>query len=446
MKSGKKLVLLIMKALLPLLTGCCFFFTVREYYNPITGFFYKGFVLFTVLYAVIYLFFLRMYGGTKIDTEKPRNLILSNFIALFFANVLIYIMLSLLALRFVSPIPLMLSLIVQAILCTGLYYGFVAVTKALFPPLLTVAIITESDNDADATEKIRIHDRLHRVVEIKKTDELGEDFENLDKFESVLIGDIPHELRSALLTYCYNNGKDIMLIPSMHDILLNNSVKYIVNDKLYYTDTYNGFSAGASFIKRTFDIVLSLLGIIITSPLMAIVALLIRSYDKGPALFRQTRLTKGGRAFTIVKFRSMIQNAEDKGETYLVKDGDDRITPIGRFIRATRIDELPQLFNILKGDMSFIGPRPERPELYDIYCKECPEFRYRLKVKAGLTGYAQVYGKYNTTAADKVKLDLLYIENASILQDLQILFYTVKIIFIKDSSEGIKDVSKAAKK
>ena len=189
-----------------------------------------------------------------------------------------------------------------------------------------------------------------------------------------------------------------------------------------------------------------MLGIIISSPVMAIVAIMIKSYDKGPVFFKQTRLTRNGKEFKVIKFRSMIQNAEKKGGTFLVLEGDDRITPVGRFIRSARIDELPQLFNILKGDMSFVGPRPERPELYEIYCKTCLEFRYRLKVKAGLTGYAQVYGKYNTSAEDKVRLDLLYIEKASLVQDLQLMLYTLKIIFVKESTEGIKDIDKAAKK
>ena len=133
----------------------------------------------------------------------------------------------------------------------------------------------------------------------------------------------------------------------------------------------------------------------------------------------------------------MVVNAESDGLAKLAKENDDRITPVGRFIRATRIDELPQLFNILKGDMSFVGPRPERPEIIEEYCKEIPEFKFRTRVKAGLTGYAQVYGKYNTTPQDKLKLDMFYIEHYSVWMDMKLLLLTFKILFQKENTEGV---------
>lgn len=140
-------------------------------------------------------------------------------------------------------------------------------------------------------------------------------------------------------------------------------------------------------------------------------------------------------------------NAEKDGKSRPATDNDDRITKVGAFIRKTRIDELPQLYNILKGDMSFVGPRPERIEHIEKYCREIPEFSYRLKVKGGLTGYAQVYGRYNTTAYDKLKMDLIYIVNYSLLLDIQIILETIKIIFRKESTQGfseeqVKDIRK----
>ena len=446
MHSLKKSIMLIMKAALPVVASVIFLYTVKTYYFSLTGFFSKGFILFAVLYGVLDLLFLIMYGGTRIDSERPRNLMLSSALSLLFSNIIVYVILSLLALKLVYPVPLIISMIVQILVSCLICRLLVGTVRRLYPPTSTAAVISVSDNDTDAVEKIRKFDYRHRINAVFSASDLDESLSVLKDYSSVVIGDLPYNIRAKLLSYCYTEGKDIVLIPRIDDIMLNNSVQYIVNDRLLYVDKYTGFSTEAAFIKRLFDICFSLLAIIITSPVMAVVAVLIHSYDKGPALFRQTRLTKDGRAFTIVKFRSMIENAEKKGGTYLVLDGDDRITPIGKVIRALRIDELPQLFNILKGDMSFVGPRPERPELYDIYCKDNPEFRHRLKVKAGLTGYAQVYGKYNTTAADKVKLDLLYIEKASLLQDMQILLYTLKIIFIKESSEGLTDTDKAAKK
>jgi lipopolysaccharide/colanic/teichoic acid biosynthesis glycosyltransferase len=190
--------------------------------------------------------------------------------------------------------------------------------------------------------------------------------------------------------------------------------------------------------KRLIDILFALLLLVITSPIMLLTALAIRLYDRGPAFFRQVRCTAGGKEFRIIKFRSMRPDAESDGVARLAGKKDDRITPIGRFIRATRIDELPQLFNILHGEMSFIGPRPERPELIAQYLKEMPEFAFRLKMKAGLAGYAQVYGKYNTTPYDKLKLDLTYIENYTLWLDFKLMLLTLRILFKPESTEGVE--------
>ena len=193
-----------------------------------------------------------------------------------------------------------------------------------------------------------------------------------------------------------------------------------------------------AFIKRTIDILFSSMGLIILSPMLLIVAACIKLYDGGPVFYKQIRLTKGHKEFEIYKFRSMIVDAEKNGAR-LAAQNDNRITPIGKVIRATRVDELPQLINILKGDMTLVGPRPERPEIEDVYLKEIPEFGMRLKVKAGLTGYAQVFGKYNTSPEDKLKLDLLYINQRSLLLDFKLIFYTIKIIFIPEATEGIEE-------
>lgn len=195
--------------------------------------------------------------------------------------------------------------------------------------------------------------------------------------------------------------------------------------------------------KRLADILLALSGLIIMSPVLLIVALCIKLYDKGPVFYKQTRLTVGHKTFKIFKFRSMVVDAEKEGAR-LASRNDSRITPVGKFIRMTRIDEFPQLLNVIKGDMSIVGPRPERPEIEEEYLKELPEFGLRLKVKAGLTGYAQVFGKYNTTPYDKLRLDLLYINEQSVLLDLKLIVWTIKILFIPESTEGIEEGSRTA--
>ena len=216
-------------------------------------------------------------------------------------------------------------------------------------------------------------------------------------------------------------------------------------DRIHIFDTPFMLSKGYTlsvdqlFAKRVLDILLVLPVLVIAAPVMLLTAVVIWLYDRGPVLYKQTRVTRHDREFKIYKFRSMVVNAESDGLAKLAKENDDRITPVGRFIRATRIDELPQLFNILKGDMSFVGPRPERPEIIEEYCKEIPEFKFRTRVKAGLTGYAQVYGKYNTTPYDKLKLDLLYISSYSMWTDIKLILMTVKIVLKKEATEGVDD-------
>lgn len=194
------------------------------------------------------------------------------------------------------------------------------------------------------------------------------------------------------------------------------------------------------FFKRLFDIISSGLVLLILSPLMLIIALAIKLTDGGPVFYKQCRLTKNGKTFMVHKFRSMRVDAESDGVARLsTGDKDDRITPIGRIIRKVRLDELPQLVDILQGNMSVVGPRPERPEIAAKYMEELPEFALRLQAKAGLTGYAQVYGKYNTTPYDKLQMDLMYIANPSLLEDMRIIFATIKILFVPESTEGIAE-------
>ena len=192
------------------------------------------------------------------------------------------------------------------------------------------------------------------------------------------------------------------------------------------------------FLKRLFDIILALIGILLGGIPMLIIALCVKLESPGPALFKQDRIGKNGKVFKIYKFRSMrVQKEDDKN--CITRKNDDRITPVGHIIRKLHLDELPQILNIIKGDMSFVGPRPEWTATTEQYAQNLPEFLLRLKVKAGLTGYAQIYGKYNTTPYDKLMLDLTYIEKYSFLLDLKLMLMTVKVLFQKENTEGIED-------
>lgn len=208
---------------------------------------------------------------------------------------------------------------------------------------------------------------------------------------------------------------------------------------IYKVDRYLG-RPEYLFTKRLLDVLVSLILLIITLPITLITSICIKCYDRGPVLYKQVRLTRNGKEFNILKFRSMKIDAEKDGVARLSSGtNDDRITPVGKVIRKYRIDELPQLLNILKGDLSLVGPRAERPEIQKKYCETFPEFNLRLQVKAGLTGYAQVYGKYNTTPYNKLKMDLMYIAYPNIIDDLKILLATIKILFMPESTEGVSE-------
>lgn len=262
--------------------------------------------------------------------------------------------------------------------------------------------------------------------------------EDVDKCESVYLYEVDAEIKKELVLYCDQIERDIYLTQTVDELLTMGFDISHTFDTPFIRTKRMPVKWYYPFIKRTFDIFCSGLACIILSPVFIIVAIAIKAYDGGPVFYTQKRVTQGHREFVIYKFRSMITDAEAKG-IQLASANDDRITPVGKIIRATRIDELPQLFNILKGDMSIVGPRPEREEFIQEYSKQVPEFSLRLKVPAGLTGYAQVFGKYNTTPKDKLKLDLLYINQRSVLLDLKLILYTIKIIFVPESTEGFEE-------
>ena len=270
--------------------------------------------------------------------------------------------------------------------------------------------------------------------------------EKIEKYEGVVICDIPSQVRNVILKYCYQRSIRTYTTPKISDILIRSSESLHLFDTPLLLSRNHGLSFEQRIMKRGMDVVLSLAALFLLSPVFLITAAAIKLYDKGPVFYFQERCTKDGKVFRICKFRSMVEDAEKEGHSIPATDEDPRITPVGRIIRATRIDELPQILNILKGDMSIVGPRPERVEHVELYTRQIPEFRYRMKVKGGLTGYAQVYGKYNTSAYDKLKLDLMYIQNYSLMMDVGIIFKTVKVLFMKESTEGFsKELSDSVK-
>lgn len=264
--------------------------------------------------------------------------------------------------------------------------------------------------------------------------------EYLEKVKVVfLCDDVDFKLKKSVLDYCLRTRKSIYIIPDMYDIALRNSTLNRADDIPILKVKKLGLTLEQKILKRILDIVVSLLGIIVTSPIMIIVVIAIKLSDGGNIFYKQERVTEGNRNFNVLKFRTMVMNAEQLTGPVLAGDDDPRITKIGKILRATRIDELPQFFNILFGDMSVVGPRPERPFFVEQFKEEIPDYKFRTIVKAGLTGLAQVLGKYSTTPEDKVRYDILYVRNYSIFLDLKLILQTIKIMFMKESSEGVHD-------
>ena len=307
--------------------------------------------------------------------------------------------------------------------------------RKIIPPLKITLIYGDHPNNIE--DKLACLPHKYQVVKRVKFDDPGVDLEKVvNESSSVLINDVPAQVENKIIKLCFDKDVRTYVVPKIADIILKCSDSINVIDTPLYLSRNFGMSFGQRFAKRAMDIILSGLALIVFSPVFIITALAIKIEDHGPVFFKQERVTKNGKHFMILKFRSMIVDAEKDGRPHPAGEKDDRITKVGNIIRACRVDELPQLFNIFAGDMSIVGPRPERFEHVIKYTNDIPEFKFREKVKGGLTGYAQVYGKYNTSALDKLKLDLTYIANYSVLLDFQIIFETIKILFQKESTEG----------
>ncbi len=331
----------------------------------------------------------------------------------------------------------------QAVVCAILTNWMIDIYKKIFPPLQVLEVYGDYHNELDRKILSRA-DKYHIARRMYYKAGPEEIREEMDHYDAVLINDLPSEEKNRILKWCYDADKRVYVTPKLSDIIAMASEDLNLFDSPLSLCRNGGIGLRQRFVKRFFDIVLSVPTLLVLSPVFLVTAIAIRLEDHGPVFFRQERCTIGGRRFMIIKFRSMIVDAEKDGRPHPAESGDSRITKVGRFIRRTRIDELPQLINILRGEMSIVGPRPERVEHMEKYMEEIPEFRFRLKVKGGLTGYAQVYGKYNTTALDKLKMDLVYITKYSLLLDVQIIFQTIKILLWKESTEGF-DKQKAAK-
>jgi exopolysaccharide biosynthesis polyprenyl glycosylphosphotransferase len=430
---------------LAVLAVAYYYFWKYLYRTPYFGtnmYFGRGKFVLVGIYASIMAMILHLDEGDRFGYRKLFDIVLLQWFAIAATNVLTYLQLSLIA-NIVLPIKGMLLLTlaefpIALVLCVIYTYYY----HSLYVPMHMLMIYGDERSVSlklkfDSTQG---NTGKYHVDKLVSADVGLDELKNMIKdYDSVIISDIPAELRNDILKYCYAKGVRTYLTPKISDIITTGAEDISLFDTPLSLVKGLGMTIGQRFVKRSFDILLSLIALIILSPLWIGIAIAIKLEDHGPIFYRQKRVTRGGKEFDILKFRSMIVDAEAKG-VIPATDHDPRITKVGRFIRACRADELPQLINILKGEMSIVGPRPERVEHVEKYKKLVPEFVYREKVKGGLTGYAQIYGKYNTTALDKLKYDLMYIEEYSFFLDFKIILMTVRILFEKESTEGFDKV------
>ena len=438
--------------LMAVLTGFFAYVWYRYYSSAIVLPYYRrGNWTLIGIYCLLIVLFFKAYGGFKLGYLKKTDMLFSQLISMACVNVVTYFLVSLIGRHFMDGVPLLLL--------TAADFGFIAVWTALtgklffmiYPPRRLI-ILYGSHQAAALVMKMSQRVDKYMICESVSISESPDVIkEQILKYEGVIICDIPAEQRNDYLKFCFERSIRAYIAPKISDIIIRGADDIRLFDTPLLLCRNYGLDFEQRFIKRIFDIVFSLAALVPAAPFLLISALAIKLYDGGPVLYKQKRLTLDDKEFYVYKFRSMIVDAEKDGRPRLASDEDDRITPVGKVLRKFRIDEFPQLLNILKGDMSVVGPRPERPELAKEYEKQMPEFEFRLKVKAGLTGYAQVTGVYDTSPYDKLKMDLMYIENFSLRLDIQIIMMTLKTMLFPpktnaETEESVLGIKKSAGK
>ncbi|MEE1047677.1 MAG: sugar transferase [Clostridia bacterium] len=411
-----------------------------QFYNETTMPLYlgKGKYLLMAVYAFFVYVFVKNIDGFRFGDLRRTDLGLAQWIGVIITNFITYFQLCLISNRMITPVPMLLLTVVDVVITTVFVYFYVFLYRSTYAPHKMIMVF---GTEEALSLKIKIDSRLDKY-NIKKMISADESLEKIQEeivnYDAVVINDVPAQVRNDILKFCYKNQIRTYVVPKITDVILRGAKDVSVFDTPIFLVKGTGLTIAQKFFKRLMDIVICVVALIPAAPIMLIVALAIKLEDKGPVFYKQKRVTLGGKTFDILKFRSMIVDAEKAGVSIPATGDDPRITKVGKVIRAMRIDELPQILNILKGDMSIVGPRPERVEHVEEYTKEIPEFEYRLKVKGGLTGYAQIYGKYNTCAYDKLRMDLLYIEHYSLLLDIRLILTTIRIMFQKESTEGFE--------
>lgn len=437
------------------LTAVHYIITVFLFYLSLLLFRYKTILIFndygfrynyyaTILYAAMLVFFNRTYNCYMLGYSKIRTLVLGQFLSQLLSVILIYLMMTIAWRKIYNPLVFFFMLIIQLIIdIIWSYYSNLVFYKLHGTHKTLLIYRNPVDKIRFGTLEGKPSARMYEITdEIQYDGTFSELQDKLHGYDTIFVAGVNSRCRNGILKYCKENNIYGLFLPHIGDTIMQDAKHVQAFDSPVLAVSRKELSPEFAVIKRTFDIVSSGIAIVLLSPLILITALVIHLYDGGPAFYRQTRLTRDGREFQILKFRSMRVDAEKDGIARLSQgENDDRVTPVGKIVRRYRLDEIPQLINIFKGDMSVVGPRPERPEIAEQYYEKMPEFKLRLQVKAGLTGYAQVYGKYNTSPYEKLEFDMLYINNMSIFIDIQLCFATLMTLFKKDSTEGVTGIT-----
>ena len=408
----------------------------RNGYDMFT-FAHKGKYVPMALYGALTYLIFQNADCTMFGQLNRVDLVIGQIISLVIVNALTYLQLCLIGNEMLELAPMAALFGIQTVIAVLLIFVYTTVYHKLYAPH-NMLLIFGSRNSVGLKFKMDSRKDKYNITGLISAEE-GYDaiVKKIPKYDAVILNDVAAPLRNDILKFCYRYRVRTYVAPKLTDIMIRGAKNISLFDTPLLLVKGTGLTPAQRVGKRLMDIVLCSVAMIPAAPLMALVAIAIKLEDGGPVFFKQKRMTRNGREFDILKFRSMIVDAEKYAGAVLATEDDPRITKVGKIIRATRLDEIPQILNILKGDMSIVGPRPERKVIADEYCKDIPEFAYRLKVRGGLTGYAQIYGKYNTSAYDKLRLDLMYIENYSFMLDIKLIILTLRIIFSKESTEGI---------
>lgn len=443
-KKFESTLIFAMKLLMFLVCALVFFLAFGEKYHFMlvpsrTSLITLG--VFTIVYTMMNI----IYGGFDIGKRKSKPIIYSLILAVFFTDIAAHFFMCIMNVtivhngKFVYDYPLLLLLVyvIQVFLIIAMTYGGNYLYFSVKKPEDCIVIARRGEHTDDIVSKVGRYKKQYNITKIVNLDD-SDIFKEIDAAHSVFFYNLSVSERNALVDYCYHCRKNIYYSVELSDIVALSGSRVYFDDKSMIYAPVKGLTFEQRIIKRLMDLAIAGLGLLVTSPIFLFTAIFIKLEDGGPVFYKQERATYAGRVFNVIKFRSMKQ--EDGSIHRSVTKNDDRITRVGKLIRKFRIDELPQLINVIKSDMSIVGPRPEMLENVEKYTKELPQFAYRQRAKAGLTGMAQIYGKYNTSPKDKLILDLTYINQYSVWLDVKLIFRTLLVLLTPDkSTEAFED-------